>query len=212
MLFSDPQQAPVQTRPSQYRDYPQWHHGRSRYAVWLLMIEDAAVLRRHAALSAQLRRWLLPGATRQPHLTLAVAGFLDGQQEHDDDACPNRLQQLGQWLRQSPPRAPRIAVAGLDSFASAAFLRVDDPHDDLGTLHGCLKQADDFRQGPYVPHITLGLYRRQLSAGQVQQRIRHYQSLPGLPLTCHELCLASYAAQRAGGPLRIEQRFALQMT
>ena len=54
-------------------------------------------------------------------------------------------QALRQQLREQPPRAITLAIGGLDSFASAAFLAVSDPQRQLPGLRQQLARGDDFR-------------------------------------------------------------------
>ncbi|MDA4541247.1 hypothetical protein NY997_09345, partial [Escherichia coli] len=65
-------------------DWSGWHLGRRRYAVWVLELhamgpaEGEAVRRACAQARQALAAALVPRYERQLHVTLATAGFLDG--------------------------------------------------------------------------------------------------------------------------------------
>lgn len=116
------------------------------------------VLQRLQQARRHLGDWLTD-SHRQAHITLAIAGFLVEQPRYDDDdACPQQLAALRQQLREQPPCALTLNIGGLDSFASAAFLAVSDPQRQLPGLRQQLARGDDFRDSPYLPHLTVGLY------------------------------------------------------
>lgn len=208
MLFSDSRQAPAETLACSRRDYPEWHKGRQHYAVWLLEIEQEDVLQRLHQARHHLGSWLLD-SRRQPHITLAVAGFLVDQPRYNDDACPQHLAAQCRKLREQPPHALSLKIGGLDSFASAAFLEVGDPKQHLPGLRQRLAHGDDFRDSPYLPHLTVGLYRKRLQAAQVQAKLRSFPSTEPLHLYCKSISLCRYRADRVQGPLHCIERFPL---
>lgn len=208
MLFSDSRQAPAETLACSRRDYPEWHKGRQHYAVWLLEIEHEDVLRRLQQARHHLGSWLLD-SRRQPHITLAVAGFLVDQPRYNDDACPQHLAALCRQLREQPPRAIFLTIGGLDSFASAAFLKVDDPLQQLPGLRRQLARGNDFRDSPYLPHLTIGLYGQRLPAAPVQARLQAFSEIQPLHLPCRSLSLCRYQADELQGPLHCIERFPL---
>src|SRR5690606_25362245 len=67
MLLSHPTQAPDATLVTDVRDYPDWHRGRQRYAIWMVPICCPALLSHIHALQTQLGVLLL-ATHRQAHL------------------------------------------------------------------------------------------------------------------------------------------------
>lgn len=197
------------TLPASDADCPDWHRGRPRYAVWLLPITEPAILQRQAQLQALLADVLWPQPQRQAHITLRIAGFTVPQAHWPDDFTPAQQQQQQQALATLRPPAFTLYVGGPDSFDSAAFLRVSDPGAALEPLRQALalpQSAGEFRDGPYRPHLTVGLYRHALSTRTLAQRLRPLAELPPLPLPVDELHLADYDARCFNGPLRLLYR------
>ncbi len=64
-----------QTLPNVRRDFPEWHRGRPRYALWALDVDIPAVRHAVAAAETHLAGRLLAGYRRQPHVTLGLCGF-----------------------------------------------------------------------------------------------------------------------------------------
>lgn len=211
MRFLDPRHAPAHTLPCALRDYPEWHRGRPRYAAWTLPVACPPVLARLARAQAHLGDWLLPGYRRQAHVTLFVCGFPCAQAQHDDDFPAARLAAQLDALRDLRARPLRLRVGGLDSFASAPFLAVDDPENALAPLRAVLAaQGAEVRQAPYRAHLTVGLYARRLPAAEVRRRLAAFADAAPLELAVDELQLSSYASRELGGPLRCERRLRLR--
>lgn len=208
MLFSAPLLAPSETLACQPHVPPDWHKGRQDYAVWLLEIEQNDVQQRLQQARSHLDTWLMD-SERQAHITLAIAGFLVEQPRYNDDACPQQLAAQCRKLREQPPQALSLKIGGLDSFASAAFLEVSDPKQHLPGLRQRLTHGDDFRDSPYLPHLTVGLYRKRLQAAQVQAKLRSFPSTEPLHLYCKSISLCRYRADRVQGPLHCIERFPL---
>lgn len=196
--------------PCELREYPEWHRGRRLYAVWLLEVDAPPVLTRWQRARAHLADWLHPGYRRQPHITLGVAGFWGRQPKLADDLCPERLALLRQALRESPPATFELRIGAADSFASAPFLRVCSPPGCLEALRARLCPEDDqWRDTPYQPHLTLGLYRQRVTAAELRQRLTAFAEHEPLPLRCRHLSLCVYRARDPQGRLRALERFAL---
>ncbi|MDG9924643.1 MULTISPECIES: 2'-5' RNA ligase family protein [unclassified Pseudomonas] len=209
MRLSDSRYAPAATLASELRDHPDWHLGRQRYSLWALAVECPAVLARMQAARQLLGDWLHPPGVRQAHITLFVCGFPCTVPRYDDDIALERLdaqRRAIQALRMAPLE---LRIGGLDSFASAAFLSVQEDG-QLDQLRQALAQlAPEVRQAEYVPHITVGLYRQAVSAANWRQRAMPLFDCPPLRLPVREVQLLSYAAAEPQGSLRIEARVAL---
>jgi 2'-5' RNA ligase len=201
MLFSDAIAGPAQTLVADLRDYPQWRQGRLRYGVWIVPVVDTELLEYIRVARDQLADLLHPSPRRQPHLTVFVCGF-PGEGERDDDFPPQRLEQQAALLEAQADDACSLPLARLDSFASAAFIPVGDPMGRLAKWRSVLAQCSgEIRQSPYVAHITLGLYRRCVSAAELCRRLDDVAAPPS-SLRASELHYVTYDARDQLGPLQ----------
>ena len=193
------------TQPLVLRDYPEWHRGRRHYGVWLLELESEPLQQRMQRLRAQLAPWLLaaPGwPRRQAHVTVFVCGFWAPWRSQDDDFTPAQLaaQQTALASARLPPL--KLEIGLLDSFDTAAFLRVHDPLQGLAAVRRVLgAQVAEIRQTPYVPHVTLGWYARAVPTTQVARRLAAQPPLEPLQLVVSRLVWARYEARVMGGRL-----------
>lgn len=210
MLLSNPLQAPAQLQACELIDHPQWRRGRERYVLWSIPVDCPVVQARLLAARALLGDWLHPAGERQAHISLFVCGFPSANVQHDDDIALAQLAAQHQALAglQLPPF--ELLIGGLDSFSSAAFLQVSGT-EHLPQLRLALSGiAPEVRQAPYIPHLTVGLYRAAASANEWRRRTQPMHELPRLRLPVHELQLVSYAAHEPLGALRVEARIALR--
>lgn len=210
MLLSDPLQAPAQLQACELIDHPLWRRGRKRYALWSIPVDCAVVLARVQAARALLGDWLHPAGERQAHISLFVCGFPSAHVQHDDDIALAQLAAQHQALAGLQLPAFELLIGGLDSFASAAFLQVNET-EHLSRLRLALSGiTTEVRQAPYIPHLTVGLYRVAASASEWRRCTQPMHELPPLRLPVHELQLLSYAAHEPLGALRVEARIALR--
>ena len=210
MLFSDAKAGPAQTLVADLRDYPEWHCGRMRYGVWVVPVVDTELLEYIRFARNRLADLLHPSPRRQPHLTVFVCGF-HGEGDRNDDFPPRRLEQQVALLEARAGATCRLPLARLDSFASAAFIPVGDPMGRLAQWRGVLQACSgEIRQAPYVAHITLGLYRRCVSAAELRQRLGDVEAPPP-SLTAGELQYATYDARDQLGPLDCVRRVVLDL-
>lgn len=210
MRFSDARIAPAQTLACELRDYPEWHRGRTRYAVWTLPVECPHILARVARAQAHLGDWLHAGYRRQAHITLFVCGFPAEQALRDDDFPLERLTDQQQALRELGAAPFELHIGGLDSFASAPFLTVSDPTGGLDALRSALAAySPEIRQSDYHAHLTVGLYARTVPRDCVQRQLVAFAEGDPLPLKVGELHYSSYAAAELFGPLCMERRLLL---
>ncbi len=204
-------------------DWSDWHLGRGRYAVWVVAMQALAPPVRDAvqAACAQARRLLgtalVPHCQRQLHVTLATAGFLDGDAALPDAYGAAELSRDLHALQDLPAAPLQLEFGGWGSFEMAPYLQVRDSSQGgptLGMLHGALRPArpelaltEALR--PYVPHVTLGAWNAAWPRAQVLQWIS------GLPVLQHrqaavgEIALVSYAADALHGPLTCHARYDL---
>ncbi len=194
-----------ETVVTQLRDYPEWHKGRSCYAIWMVPIDCPQVLTYVAEVTDQLADLLHP-TRRQPHLTVFVCGFEQPNRVHDDDFTAAQLQRQIDALRRLRQSTYTLQIGRPDSFSSAAYLSVTDPDGHLDTWRGALAgSCTEVRFGPYVPHITLGLYRQQISAAALRQRLDRIPDPPKLHMSVERLEYASYRSADMFGSLRCQQ-------
>jgi 2'-5' RNA ligase len=201
MLFSDLHASPAETLVAELRDYPAWHRGRERYGVWIIPVDQPALLGYIDQAREQLADLLHACPRRQPHLTLYVCGFHQPESVEDDDFSPSQLHRQVELLDRDRGSACSLPLGPPDSFASAAFISVGDPQGRLARWRELLGQASrEVRQSPYVPHITLGLYRRKVTAERVRQRLGEIDP-PCIPLNVTQLHYVTYEARSQFGPL-----------
>jgi len=189
------------TIPAEIRDFPEWHHGRERYAVWVLQMEKPILLDKFKSAQKHLDRYLLAPYRRQPHITLFVCGFLVDAPHYNDDFTSAQMQAQLKVVEQAPIQPFEIEIGGINSFASAPFLEVHDPEDGIPRLHEMLARGGrEFRTAPYRPHLTLGLYADAFDSREVTG---HFEEFPPAPirLKVEGITLATYRAQEIAGPL-----------
>ncbi|WP_266182838.1 2'-5' RNA ligase family protein [Dyella humicola] len=209
MLFSDATNGPSETLVADLRDYPEWHRGRLRFGLWLAPVMDEALHGYAEAVRQRLSDLLHPMPQRQLHLTLFVCGFEQPTSVADDDFTPAQLSRQIERLNRVRGEPCVLPLGPVDSFASAAFIPVGDPEGRLSRWRDALGCAGrEIRQAAYVPHITLGLYRRKLTAKHVRARLGELDS-PPTSLRVTELHYATYSAQAHFGPLESHHRIAL---
>lgn len=205
MRICDPANSPPRSIPCELRDYPEWHHGRRRYGVWLLPVQCPSLLAHIYRLRTELADLLHPAGQRQAHISLFVCGFASGLRRHDDDFSKAQRQQQLRELGQHPGQTLTLAVGMADSFASAAFLPI---HDESGQLQQwrdrLARHATEIRQAPYSAHITLGLYRRSLPAQLLRERLMALHEAQPRTLQIRQIQYATYNAQQLFGPLRVK--------
>ncbi|TAL86878.1 MAG: hypothetical protein EPN74_03335 [Rhodanobacter sp.] len=201
MLISDLKHGPSETVVAELRDYPEWHRQRQRYGVWIIPVNDPVLLDYVEAARRRLTDLLHPSQQRQPHLTLAVCGFEQPAQVANDDFTPLQLRDQIESLQRLRGVACSLSLGAPDSFASAAFISVTDPSGQLTRWRSALEVlAKGLRQANYVPHITLGLYKRKAAAEEVRQRLREIDA-PSVSLRINQLHYATYDAHLQFGPL-----------
>lgn len=192
------------------RDPVAWRRGRSRFGVWVIDADGAPVRERLQRAQAHLGAVLWPSA-RQPHITVAVGGFLCDEARHADDWAPARLAAQQAALEGLALRPFELQIGGLDSFDSAAFLQVLDPAGGLASLREALVGAHhEYRDTAYCPHLTVGLYRRAVDKAALAAQLLAFDDGPPLSLSVTAVHWVSYAADELGGRLRVEHRHALR--
>jgi 2'-5' RNA ligase len=190
------------TIPAEIRDYPEWHHGRENYAVWILQLEDDTIRKKFKAARQHLSGYLLKPYLRQPHITLFVCGFLVGEPKRNDDFTQAQLDAQTRELQHSQIQSFEIEIGGLNSFASAPFLEVHDPEGEIDRLRKILSNgAREFRTTDYMPHLTVGLYADMFPSEEALTLMRTFSSKP-VRIKVEEITLATYRAREIAGRLK----------
>ena len=209
MLLSSSGFSFSETIVTQQRDYPEWHKGRSRYAIWMIPIDCPRVLAYLDQATRQLADLLHP-SRRQPHITLFVCGFEQERQVHNDDFTAAQLQQQIAALRALPLPAT-LQIGRPDSFSSAAYLSVTDPDGCLHDWRAVLADScSEIRPLAYVPHITLGLYRQRIKADELQGRLAEIHYPAELILPVNRLEYVTYSSADMFGLLECQQTVGCQ--
>ncbi len=195
------------TLQNQRRDFPEWHLGRPRYALWALDVATPPVDRAVARAARHLDGLLLDGYARQPHITLALGGFPSPAPTHPDDYGPAAFDTQVAALRALAAAPFEIDIGGMASFTSAPFLTVGDDEGGIRRLHQALGGMHP--GGPYTPHVTVGLYGGEWPTTEVLARLDSLTDAPPVRCRIERVSLMSYAAAEIGGPLAILADFHL---
>lgn len=198
------------TVPSPDRDYPEWHRGRQRYALWLVRLECDEIRTRIAAAREHLTDLLQRPYCRQPHITLFVCGFPAEAPRWEDDYDEERFRLHEQALRTAAAGPFELEVGGLNSFASAPFLQVRDRGGRLDRIREILSRAgkDIGRESRFVPHVTVGLYRGRYPGKEVRRRLADFAGDP-CTITIDRVTFAHYNARELAGPLTYQHEVLL---
>lgn len=195
-----------QTAMNRQADFSGWHQGRAWFALWALMPQAPELLALHARLVAELADLSIAPYLRQPHVSLAIAGFPNPNPSLPDEYSPPLLEQDLQALQGLALAPFELVWSQIHSFALAPYLAVE-LCPQLAALQQALHQAYPAPK-PYVPHLTLGLYREAWCCRQVQARL---QALAVAPGSCRidSIALVAYRSDQLAGSLRTLGRFCL---
>lgn len=197
------------TIPAEKRDFPEWHHGRETYAVWILRLEGEAMREKFKAAREHLDGYLLEPYRRQPHITLFVCGFLVDASQYNDDFTHEQLQAQFRTLEKASIAPFEIEIGGLNSFASAPYLEVQDLDSGIPRLREVLSRgAREFRTAPYTPHLTVGLYTSAFPSDEVARRLAGFSRVP-IRWKVEQITLATYKANEFAGGLSYKRDFIL---
>ena len=195
------------TIAAENRDFPEWHHGRESYAVWVLRAENEAIQEKFKAARGHLADFLLEPYHRQPHITLFVCGFLVDEPQYNDDFTPAQLGTQMNALEITNIQPFEIEISGLNSFASAPYLEVHDPTGGIARLRDILSRgAREFRTAPYTPHLTVGLYADAFPSEEVRGKLASFSTEP-IMWKVEQITLATYRANEFAGELFYKHKF-----
>jgi 2'-5' RNA ligase len=190
-----------ETIPSPAHDYPDWHHGRQEYSVWLIELGGMEVVQKIDAAREHLSDFLIRPYRRQPHITVFVCGFLSGTPLYDDDYGSGQFERHLRLLRGAAGKPFTLEIGGLNSFASAPFLEVADLEGGLDRVRALLLTAgNEIGRSDYTPHVTVGLYSRAFPGSVVTGRIASFPKAT-CKVTVDRITFASYKAREIYGEL-----------
>ncbi len=198
--------------PTICRDYPEWHRGRTAYALWYILLERKQypeLVQKLDQLQTSFSDVLLVNTQRQYHITLYICGFLTEQKPvYNDDFCLRWFEQQHQQLLKQT--GFQLNISKLNSFNSAMFADLSDRENHLIQIREKL-QLDDHHEIAalqYHPHITLGLYRDAYPSDQILNRIQQSSEI-NLKISIDQLHFGYYDAQQLQGPLHSLYRLQL---
>jgi len=198
------------TIPAEARDFPEWHHGRETYAVWILTPEDNVISEKFKHARRHLDGYLLEPYRRQPHITLFVCGFLVDTPQYNDDFTHAQFQSQLRVLEKADFQPFEVEISGLNSFASAPFLEVNDPEGGIPRLRKALSNgAREFRTAPYTPHLTVGLYAGAFPSKEVMRRLAAFSG-KAIRWKIDRITLATYQANEFAGLLSYKHHIHLK--
>lgn len=188
------------TLASVARDFPEWHLGRPRFAVWAVALDDDVLHARLQRLRDALDGLLLPAMARQPHVTLHVSGFPSARPRRPDDFGHAALRAQAAALLGAAGGPFALRIGAPFTFRSAACLAVHDGGRLPPLRAACEAARPGFDATPYVPHVTAGLYAGCWPLAEVHARLARVQAPPlALPVTAIDwMC---YDSRCIGGPL-----------
>jgi len=199
------------TFPAEIRDFPEWHHGRETYAVWVLRVEEPSILGKFKSAREHLNGYLIEPYQRQPHITLFVCGFLVDAPRYNDDFTSAQLQAQLKVVEQACIQPFEIEIGGINSFASAPFLEVYDPDSGIPRLREMLARGGkEFRTTPYRPHLTLGLYADAFDSRDVTNHMAEFPPA-STSWKVESITLATYQAREIAGPLTYQHDVSFYM-
>ena len=198
-----------ETIPAVKRDYVEWHRSRPKYGLWLIELVTEELFQKVDAARVHLSDFLLTPYYRQPHISIYICGFLAKTVSFDDDYSIELFHIQAELLKNAGIEPFVIEVGGLNSFASAPFLEVQDLEDGMARVRAVLSTtAKEIGRNSFTPHVTVGLYSQAFQSRVVAEKILTFQSNP-VRLTINVLTFATYEAREIAGALTREHCVAL---
>nr|WP_314522934.1 2'-5' RNA ligase family protein [uncultured Acinetobacter sp.] len=195
-------QAATELIATEVRDYPEWHFGRSNYALWYIDVDQPELIEYLDEIRAQFADLLVPNPQRQFHITIFVCGFLtSSEKQYDDNFQIQQLQQQIKLVEALQLKPFELEITQIDSFSSALFLQIKDQQGVLTQIRQQFARvSEEIAALEYCPHITLGLYGEAWPSAMVLQRIQQ-QSLKTMKIQVKKLTFGYYKAQILQGLL-----------
>jgi hypothetical protein len=199
-----------ETIPAIKRDYVEWHRGRAEYGLWLIELETEEIFQKVEAAREHLSDFLLKPYHRQPHVSVFICGFLAETVSLDDDYSTEQFHVQTELLKNAHLRPFVIEVGGLNSFAAAPFLEVEDLDNGIAQARALLSRtAKEIGRSSFTPHVTVGLYSQAFQSSIVARKISTFLCEP-VRLTVNQLTFATYEARKLAGSLTGKFRVTLR--
>jgi len=183
------------------QDFPDWHRGRTHYALWAIDVDCQAVRQQVQAAEQHLSGLLLDGYCRQPHVTLGINGFLSEQPQCSDNYGAWDFEADVSALKSACIQPFEIEIGSLASFSSAPFLHVHDAGHRLHALHALLHSMACGGRTQYVPHVTVGLYSDTWKTAMIDLRLSAFPQESVTNCLISRISLMCYHASEIGGEL-----------
>ncbi|MGR0303995.1 2'-5' RNA ligase family protein [Acinetobacter beijerinckii] len=187
---------------TEIRDYPEWHHGRTDYALWYIEIDQPALVEYLNAIKTDFSDFLLTSNQRQYHITLFVCGFLNTHPSpYNDDFSAEQFSQHIKSINTLQLEPFELELTTIDSFSSALFIQIIDQQKILEKIRSQLALVSkEIAALQYCPHITIGLYNDAWSSDLVLERIKSFEA-KRIKIQVNQLTFGYYKAQILQGLL-----------
>lgn len=213
-VFLQPQSLTI---PTENHDYPEWHKGRSHYALWYIEIDHPELLQYLYHLRQQFAPYLYQPNTRQFHITLFICGFLIENSlsntkisQFNDDFSYSQMQQQRERINASALTSFRLKTGKINSFDSALFIEIEDIENSLSKIRTQFSNhQSEIAPLNYCPHITIGLYSREFEAHQVFRKIESIEQ-QSFEISVNHLTFGTYQAKVLQGELSALEHFQLE--
>ena len=187
-------------------DFYDWHKGRSKYAVWVLELDDDPFLQRYREAQHHLSPYLISTYVRKPHITLAPCGFLSSEKQYCDDYCLDAIKKDIEQILSLKLNVIEVAIRNvLISYAIAPGFEVLDIQGNLTQLNDQLSKRDHFEENyDYFPHVTVGLYNDEWPTDLILRELKQFEVQKDVLLHFNAIKLVSYVPTVSGGQLKDE--------
>lgn len=195
-------QTSTQLVKTEIRDYPEWHHGRTDYALWYIEIDQPALVEYLDAIKTHFSDFLLTSNQRQYHITLFVCGFINPHPSpYNDDFSAEQFSQHIKSINALQLEPFELELTTIDSFSSALFIQIIDQQKILEKIRSQLALVSkEIAALQYCPHITIGLYNDAWSSDLVLERIKSFEA-KRIKIQVNQLTFGYYKAQILQGLL-----------
>ncbi|MDF2416568.1 2'-5' RNA ligase family protein [Acinetobacter beijerinckii] len=195
-------QTSTQLVKTEIRDYPEWHHGRTNYALWYIEIDQPELVEYLDAIKTHFSDFLLTSNQRQYHITLFVCGFPNTHlSPYNDDFSAEQLSLHLKSINQLQLEPFELELTAIDSFSSALFIQIIDQEKNLEKIRSQLAVvSNEIAALQYCPHITIGLYSDAWSSDLVLERIKSFEA-KRIKIQVNQLTFGYYKAQILQGLL-----------
>ena len=184
------------------KDFVDWRKGRSRYAVWVIVLDIPNLCADSTRMRQHLEDYLLPHYGRKPHVTVCICGFPGSDKGLDDDYTPALFKSHIAFLESARLRPFQVKIGRPETFTTAAYFAVLDKEGGIARVRQAFgSDGPGEKDFPYVPHVTFGLYREQFPVAEVLQRMRSCPDPMSAQVVVGKLVLMTYEASVIAGPL-----------